>query len=359
MALGCTMTQTPFATPCHCLPNRVQLNMQRVLVDNHRPSKDLLLKPLPLGPGGPAPAPAAPASALLPAPGGAPRFGQRNASFSGAAPSAPPPAPATAGAIAAAGQRHSVTGAAAGLLAERKPAAAGGSLSVAPPLAPQLPASFPASPTAVAALRKERTSAAAPALHLPAAAGVPGAEPLPHHAPAPAYGLQSPVAGAAAANRFAAERERAVLSARAASGDGAPLAPAGIAPPPSQSPPPPKRLSILSEAAHAGSPPPPPRASLGSLPCASPPPSARAASPSFGAAAATGSPLPPGGSKLRPSLRVALPPDAGHVDLEGRATAGAGADGVCYSPSTPAVKSGMKERMKFYFQRQAGSAGGL
>jgi hypothetical protein len=55
---------------------------------------------------------------------------------------------------------------------------------------------------------------------------------------------------------------------------------------------------------------------------------------------------------VRPSLKVALPADS--PEPEFFAGGSGGGDGICYSPSTPAAKSGMKERMKFYFQRQAG-----
>ncbi len=65
------------------------------------------------------------------------------------------------------------------------------------------------------------------------------------------------------------------------------------------------------------------------------------------------SPRSPGGSArssftgaaggLRP-LKLALP-----ADMESEQRHG---DGLCYSPSTPVVKAGIKERMKVYFQRQ-------
>jgi hypothetical protein len=64
-------------------------------------------------------------------------------------------------------------------------------------------------------------------------------------------------------------------------------------------------------------------------------------------------------TSMRPSaalgLRVALPVD--DAECEPPSPGNSGNGGLCYSPSTPAVKAGIKERMKFYFQRQAGSGG--
>jgi hypothetical protein len=54
---------------------------------------------------------------------------------------------------------------------------------------------------------------------------------------------------------------------------------------------------------------------------------------------------------LKP-LKVALPPE---TEFEVMASS----DSFCYSPTTPAPKPGIKERMKFYFQRQAGGAAGI
>lgn len=51
-------------------------------------------------------------------------------------------------------------------------------------------------------------------------------------------------------------------------------------------------------------------------------------------------------------LKVTLPPET-ELELCGSS------DSFCYSPTTPVPKPGIKERMKFYFQRQAGGAGGL
>jgi hypothetical protein len=52
------------------------------------------------------------------------------------------------------------------------------------------------------------------------------------------------------------------------------------------------------------------------------------------------------------SLKVVLPPET-ELELCGSS------DSFCYSPTTPAPKAGIKERMKFYFQRQAGGTGGF
>jgi hypothetical protein len=52
-------------------------------------------------------------------------------------------------------------------------------------------------------------------------------------------------------------------------------------------------------------------------------------------------------------LKVALPPEA-EFEL-----CGSGDSFGCASPTTPAPRAGIKERMKFYFHRQAGAAGGL
>ncbi|KAF6256038.1 kinase-like domain-containing protein [Scenedesmus sp. NREL 46B-D3] len=61
-----------------------------------------------------------------------------------------------------------------------------------------------------------------------------------------------------------------------------------------------------------------------------------------------------GAGGMRPglALKVVLPPET-ELELCG------GSDSFCYSPTTPAPKAGIKERMKFYFQRQAGGAGGF
>lgn len=60
------------------------------------------------------------------------------------------------------------------------------------------------------------------------------------------------------------------------------------------------------------------------------------------------------GSPLRPglSLKVTLPPET-DFELCGSS------DSLCFSPNTPGPKAGIKERMKFYFQRQAGAGGGF
>jgi hypothetical protein len=60
----------------------------------------------------------------------------------------------------------------------------------------------------------------------------------------------------------------------------------------------------------------------------------------------------PAPALVRPALKplkVALPPE---TEFEVMASS----DSFCYSPTTPAPKPGIKERMKFYFQRQAGGA---
>lgn len=64
---------------------------------------------------------------------------------------------------------------------------------------------------------------------------------------------------------------------------------------------------------------------------------------------AAGSPLKSG---LGLGLKVTLPPET-DFELCGSS------DSFCFSPNTPGPKPGIKERMKFYFQRQAGAAGGL
>jgi hypothetical protein len=64
---------------------------------------------------------------------------------------------------------------------------------------------------------------------------------------------------------------------------------------------------------------------------------------------AAGSPLKAG---LGLGLKVTLPPET-DFELCGSS------DSFCFSPNTPGPKPGIKERMKFYFQRQAGAAGGL
>jgi hypothetical protein len=138
------------------------------------------------------------------------------------------------------------------------------------------------------------------------------------------YGLHSPLPGSSGANRFASDRA-AMLGPSISCDGGSP----GAGPSPSAA----KRLSHLSGAGPA--------------------PHVAAAGPSASAAAAAArahasSP----GSPLRPSLKVALPADS--PEPEFFAGGSGGGDGICYSPSTPAAKSGMKERMKFYFQRQAG-----
>jgi hypothetical protein len=259
--------------------------MQRVMVDNHRPSKDLLLQPLPLAPGlGPA------------APGSGARASKRTSSFSGAAAYS-----ASAAAIASASDRSEVSEAA----GPKKGSPA--KLSVALPTAPQLPANFPATPTAHMALSgglyMER---GAPTLSI-------GSSPSPGG---------SRVSG---------------------SGSSSPSSIGSMGPSPSAPGSGTKRLSHLSEVGHAGDP----------LPLAPLAGAKRAGSQSGAAATAAGA-----GSPLRPSLRVAVPGE-GDFHLAPPEPAGGSGDSIVYSPSTPAVKSGMKERMKFYFQRQAGQAGGL
>lgn len=73
------------------------------------------------------------------------------------------------------------------------------------------------------------------------------------------------------------------------------------------------------------------------------------ASPSKGRNSAAGSPLKPA---LGLGLKVTLPPET-DFELCGSS------DSFCFSPNTPGPKPGIKERMKFYFQRQAGAAGGF
>lgn len=80
---------------------------------------------------------------------------------------------------------------------------------------------------------------------------------------------------------------------------------------------------------------------------AAPQQAAARSSPSRSSAA--GSPLKPG---LGLGLKVMLPPET-DFELCGSS------DSFCFSPNTPGPKSGIKERMKFYFQRQAGAAGGF
>jgi hypothetical protein len=291
--------------------------MQRVMADSHRPSKDLLLQPLPL----------ASSSGGLAAggPGGA-RTSKRTSSFSGAT------ATASAAAIVSASERADAPEAA----APKKPSPA--KLSVALPTAPQLPSNFPATPTAHMALAGGLHKERPPLLSLGGAAGAAAGSGI------PAYGLHSPLPSSASQpNRFAADRPQS-----GDSGASAGSSPSGS---PGTSGSGAKRLSHLSEVGRAGE----PRAPAAAAAAAAAPPAApkRAASPSassgLGGAGAGGA-----GSPLRPSLKVTVP---GEGDFH---LAPDDSDGdVVYSPSTPAFKSGIKERMKVYFQRQAGQAGGL
>lgn len=73
------------------------------------------------------------------------------------------------------------------------------------------------------------------------------------------------------------------------------------------------------------------------------------ASPGKARTSAAGSPLKSG---LGLGLKVALPPET-DFELCGSS------DSFCFSPNTPGPKPGIKERMKFYFQRQAGGASGF
>jgi hypothetical protein len=73
------------------------------------------------------------------------------------------------------------------------------------------------------------------------------------------------------------------------------------------------------------------------------------ASPAKARLSAAGSPLKP---VLGLGLKVTLPPET-DFELCGSS------DSFCFSPNTPGPKPGIKERMKFYFQRQAGAAGGF
>jgi hypothetical protein len=84
---------------------------------------------------------------------------------------------------------------------------------------------------------------------------------------------------------------------------------------------------------------------------ATPPPSS--SSPRSSASGGEGALQAP--TLVRPALKplkVALPPE---TEFEVMASS----DSFCYSPTTPAPKPGIKERMKFYFQRQAGGAAGI
>eukprot|EP00879_Flechtneria_rotunda_P012171 GHRR01012711.1.p1 GENE.GHRR01012711.1~~GHRR01012711.1.p1 ORF type:complete len:198 (+),score=102.33 GHRR01012711.1:23-595(+) len=58
-------------------------------------------------------------------------------------------------------------------------------------------------------------------------------------------------------------------------------------------------------------------------------------------------------------LMVSLPADNDGHEPTGFSGNGGSSDGLCYSPSTPVPKAGIKERMKFYFQRQAGGTEGF
>jgi hypothetical protein len=73
------------------------------------------------------------------------------------------------------------------------------------------------------------------------------------------------------------------------------------------------------------------------------------ASPGKARTSAAGLPLKSG---LGLGLKVSLPPET-DFELCGSS------DSFCFSPNTPGPKPGIKERMKFYFQRQAGAAGGF
>lgn len=313
------------------------------MVAGNHPSKDVLLQPLPLTPSGGGAG--APGGAVL-------KIGKRTTSFNSganasstamAAKAATPPAEKAAAPVAAA--------------AKKLPP----KLAVSLPGTPQLPSSFPATPTAHMALagglHKERapspvggaaagTTAGATAaagavgagsLSASGAAGSQGGHGVGHGSGVPAYGLHSPLPGAHH-NRFApdrAERDRAAHDRLGESAQGAAAGAPAAAPAPTGA----KRLSHLSEVGHAGEPLP------GGLPPRHDTPSPTGSASGAGAAAS--------GLPLQPSLKVALPAEP---DFE--AAHGGGGD-IMYSPSTPAAKSGMKERMKFYFQRQAGTQGGL
>ena len=284
--------------------------MQAVAGGGQRPSKEFLLRPIPLAPCG-MPGSGGGGGAGAAAAGGARGAGKRTASFNGAGGGA-----SSAAAAAAAAERQVAGGdaadsaAAAGAKAKKLPP----KLAVALPGAPQLPANFPATPTAHAALAGglQKREAPAAATSVSASGGSGGGPPL---TTSGRGGSPSPTAF----SRFADER---------ASGSGGGL-PSVASPTPAA-----KRLSHLSEVGHAGDPLPAPRAASPSPP-----------------------PVASGGAALRPSLKVALPADDGAAHAAG--FGGGSSDGLCYSPSTPAAKGGMKERVKFYFQRQAGSAGGL
>jgi hypothetical protein len=293
--------------------------MQRVLVADHRPSKYLLMQPLPLAPSGPGGAP--------------PKLSKRTTSFNAAAPTPSLSAEPAAAPPSSAGKKLPPK------------------LSVALPSAPQLPGNFPATPTAHMALagglHKDRSSS--PVGSAAGHGGASGASlSAPGHGAAsssssvsvdrdrlPAYGLHSPLPGSSGGyNRFAADR-----GSHSSSGGGGEAPPAVGGSGGSFSGGAPKRMSHLSEVGHAGDAPP-----------ASPKPHT---SSGAAAIAAVGGGA---GSALRPSLKVALPADPDYESMGG----GGGSSGdVMYSPSTPAGKSGMKERMKFYFQRQAGQVGGF
>jgi len=319
--------------------------MHRVMVDSHRPSKELLLQPLPLMPSGPGGAPAGAGGA-----GGAavPKFGKRTTSFTATAPAAAPER-----GVSEAGGQPAAPSAAAKKLPPK--------LSVALPT-PQLPGNFPATPTAHMALagglHKERNTfpVAASGSSSGGGGGVTGASGSSMSAPGssgsgatgtgsisvdrdrlPAYGLHSPLPGSSGSfNRFAADR--ASFSSGGAEGGGGSMSGGGGSPSISVSGAA-KRLSHLSEVGHAGDP----------LPAAAHSPPKHTPTTPHSPSAAGGA----SGSPLRPSLKVALPTEA---DFE---LSSGGSGDIMYSPSTPAGKSGMKERMKFYFQRQAGQAGGL